>query len=82
MTVRPLKVKYRRQVVARRRRRWSSTSSVCRFSASLRRIRALTLAPSTIAVLTLGIGLVLDSNAWHFSQGLIVLAPALFAAAS
>ena len=56
--------------------------SIGRFSASLRRIGPLTLAPSTIAVVSLGIGLVLDShNAWHFSQGWIILALALYATA-
>lgn len=52
-----------------------------RFSASLRRVGPLVLAPSTIAVVSLGIGLVLDSNQWHFDQGWIVLALGLFAAA-
>lgn len=55
--------------------------AIARFSASLRRIGPLVLAPSTIAVVSLGIGLVLDSNQWHFSQGWVVLALALFAAA-
>jgi uncharacterized membrane protein len=55
--------------------------AVARFSGSLRRIGPLTLAPATIAVVSLGIGLVLDSSEWHFSQGWIVLALALFAAA-
>ncbi len=54
---------------------------VARFSAGLRRIGPLVLAPATIAVVSLGIGLVLDSKQWHFSQGWIVLALALFAAA-
>lgn len=54
---------------------------IARFSASLRRIGPLVLAPATIAVVSLGIGLVLDSNQWHFSQGWIVLALALFAVA-
>jgi uncharacterized membrane protein len=56
--------------------------AIGRFSASLRRIGPLTLAPSTIAVVSLGIGLVLDSdNAWRFSQGWVILALALFGAA-
>jgi uncharacterized membrane protein len=55
--------------------------AVARFSASLRRIGPLILARSTLAVVALGIGLVLDSNQWHFSQGWILLALALFAAA-
>lgn len=61
--------------------RGGDSEAIARFSASLRRIGPLTLAPATIAVVSLGIGLVLDSNAWHFSQGWIVLALALFAAA-
>lgn len=56
--------------------------AIAGFSGSLRRIGPLTLAPSTVAVLALGIGLVFDSSsAWRFSQGWIILALALFAAA-
>jgi uncharacterized membrane protein len=54
--------------------------AIARFSGSLRRVGPLVLAPSTIAVVSLGIGLVLDSN-WNFGQRWIVLALALFAAA-
>lgn len=54
---------------------------IAHFSASLRRIGPLTLAPSTVAVASLGIGLVLDSSEWHFGQGWIVLALALLAIA-
>jgi Predicted membrane protein len=57
-------------------------TAIAGFSASLRRIGPLTLAPSTVAVLALGIGLVFDSSsAWRFSQAWIILALALFAAA-
>jgi uncharacterized membrane protein len=56
--------------------------AVARFSAALPRIGPLVLAPSTIAVVSLGIGLVLDSHgAWRFGQGWIILALTLFAAA-
>jgi uncharacterized membrane protein len=56
--------------------------AIARFSASLRVIGPLTLAPATVAVVALGIGLVLDSkHAWAFSQGWIVFALALYAAA-
>lgn len=56
--------------------------AIARFSGSLRRVGPLVLAPSTVAVVSLGIGLVLDSNhEWHFGQGWIVLALSLFAAA-
>jgi uncharacterized membrane protein len=55
--------------------------AIARFSASLRRVGPLVLAPSTIAVVSLGIGLVLDSKEWRFGQGWVVLALALFAAA-
>jgi uncharacterized membrane protein len=54
--------------------------AIARFSGSLRRVGPRVLAPSTIAVVSLGIGLVLDSN-WNFGQRWIVLALALFAAA-
>jgi uncharacterized membrane protein len=55
--------------------------AITRFSGTLRRVGPLLLAPSTIAVVSLGIGLVLDSNDWNFTQGWIVLALSLFAAA-
>ncbi len=54
-------------------------ASIGRFSAGPRRIGPLALAPSTVAVVSLGIGLVLDSSSWRFGQGWIVLA--LFGAA-
>ncbi len=56
--------------------------AVARFSASLPRIGPLILAPSMVAVVGLGVGLVFDGNgAWRFGQGWIILALALFAAA-
>ena len=56
--------------------------TVARFSASLPRIGPLVLAPSTVAVVGLGVGLVFDGNgAWRFGQGWIILALGLFAAA-
>lgn len=54
---------------------------VARFIGSLCVLGPLTLGPASLAVLGLGIGLILDSNAWHFSQGWVVLALALIAAA-
>src|SRR2546428_7099906 len=52
---------------------------VARFVSSLRVLGPLTLAPAMVAVLALGIGLVLDSDAWAFDQGWSVLALSLFA---
>lgn len=53
---------------------------VARFVSSLRVLGPLTLAPAMLAVLALGIGLVLQSDAWAFDQGWIVLALSLFVA--
>jgi protoporphyrinogen IX oxidase len=53
---------------------------VARFVSSLRVLGPLTLAPAMVAVLAFGIGLVLDSDAWAFDRGWIVLALSLFAA--
>lgn len=55
--------------------------AIARFGAGLRRIGPVVLAPSTVAVVALGIGLVLDGDAWQFDQGWLVLALALFGAA-
>ena len=56
--------------------------AVARFSASLPKIGPLVLAPSSVAVVSLGAGLVFDSHhTWRFSQGWLILALALFAAA-
>jgi uncharacterized membrane protein len=52
-----------------------------RFTASLRVLGPLVLAPATVAVLGLGIGLVVDSDAWDFGQLWLQLGLALFAAA-
>jgi uncharacterized membrane protein len=55
--------------------------AISRFANSLRVVGPLTLAPATVAVLALGIGLVLDNGDWHFDQGWIILGLALFASA-
>jgi putative copper export protein len=52
-----------------------------RFTASLRVTGPLVLAPATLAVLGLGIGLVLDTDAWDFGQLWVQLGLALFGAA-
>ncbi len=52
-----------------------------RFSASLRAIGPAVLAPSTVAVLGLGVWMVLDNAAWDFGQLWVVLALGMFAAA-
>jgi uncharacterized membrane protein len=56
-------------------------AAVGRFTASLRVVGPLVLAPATIAVLGLGIGLVVDTDAWDFGQPWVQLGLALFAAA-
>ncbi len=56
-------------------------AAVGRFTASLRSLGPLVLAPATVAVLGLGIGLVVDSDAWDFGQLWLQLGLALFAAA-
>ena len=56
-------------------------AAVGRFTASLRALGPLVLAPATVAVLGLGIGLVVDSDAWDFGQLWLQLGLALFAAA-
>jgi uncharacterized membrane protein len=56
-------------------------AAVRRFTASLRVIGPLVLAPATLAVLGLGIGLVLDTDAWDFGQPWVQLGLGLFAAA-
>jgi uncharacterized membrane protein len=55
--------------------------AVGRFTATLRAIGPLVLAPATVAVLALGIGLVIDSDAWDFGQLWVRLGLGLFAAA-
>lgn len=55
--------------------------AVGRFTASLRVLGPLILAPATVAVLGLGIGLVVDTDAWDFGQLWVQLGLGLFAAA-
>jgi len=61
--------------------RGKDADAVARFVASLRRIGPLVLAPSTIAVIGLGVWMVLDSAAWDFGQFWVQFALGLFAAA-
>jgi uncharacterized membrane protein len=61
--------------------RGDDAQGVARFVRSLRVIGPAVLAPSTIAVLGLGVWLVLDSAAWDFGQTWVLLALALFAVA-
>jgi uncharacterized membrane protein len=61
--------------------RSGQTDPITRFARSLRIVGPLTLAPATLAVLALGIGLVFDSNAWHLGQHWLILALALYALA-
>jgi uncharacterized membrane protein len=56
-------------------------AAVARFVGNLRVIGPLVLAPSTVAVVGIGVWLVLDSSAWGFGQLWVQLALALFAAA-
>jgi uncharacterized membrane protein len=56
-------------------------AAVARFVGNLRVIGPLALAPSTVAVVGLGVWLVLDSSAWGFGQRWGQRALALFAAA-
>jgi uncharacterized membrane protein len=55
--------------------------AVARFVANLRVIGPRILAPSTIAVLALGVWMVLDNAAWGFGQLWVLLALGLFAGA-
>jgi uncharacterized membrane protein len=56
-------------------------TAVGRFVGSLRVLGPAILAPATVAVLGLGIGLVVDSDAWDFGQLWVRLGLGLFAAA-
>lgn len=56
-------------------------AAVGRFTGSLRVLGPLVLAPATIAVLGLGIGLVVDSDVWDFGQLWVGLGLAVFAVA-
>jgi uncharacterized membrane protein len=67
--------------IAARALRDPDPAAVGRFTASLRVLGPLVLAPATVAVLGLGIGLVVDSGAWDFGQLWLQLGLALFAAA-
>jgi uncharacterized membrane protein len=55
--------------------------SVARFLGSLRVLGPAVLAPATLVVLGLGVWLVLDSAAWDFGQGWVILALVLVVAA-
>jgi len=55
--------------------------AVGRFTGSLRVIGPLVLAPATVAVLGLGLGLVVDTDAWDFRQLWVQLGLGLFVAA-
>jgi len=67
--------------VAARVLRDPDPAAVGRFTASLRSLGPLVLAPARVAVLGLGIGLVVDSDAWDSGQLWLQLGLALFAAA-
>jgi putative copper export protein len=54
--------------------------TLARFAATLRFIGPRLLGPATVLVAGLGVGLVLDSHQWHFSQFWIELAVGLLAA--
>ena len=68
-------------VIAARVLRDPDPSAVGRFTGSLRVLGPLVLAPATVAVLGLGIGLVVEADAWDFGQLWVQLGLGLFAAA-
>jgi uncharacterized membrane protein len=68
-------------VTAARVVRDSDPSAVRRFTATMRATAPFVLAPATLAVLGLGLGLVVDADAWDFGQPWVQLGLALFAAA-
>ena len=68
-------------VVAARVLRDPDPGAVGRFTGSLRVLGPLVLGPATVAVLGLGIGLVVDTEAWDFGQLWVQLGLGLFAAA-
>jgi uncharacterized membrane protein len=68
-------------VIAARVLRDPDPGAVGRFTGSLRVIGPRALAPATVAVLGLGIGLVVDTDAWDFGQLWVQLGLGLFAAA-
>ena len=66
-------------VTAARVLRDRDPAAVGRFTGSLRVLGPRVLAPATVAVLGLGIGLVVESDAWDFGQLWVQLGVALFA---
>ncbi len=68
-------------VLAGRVLREPEPGAVVRFTASLRVLGPLLLAPATLAVLGLGIWLVVDTDAWDFGQLWVQLGLGLFATA-
>jgi len=58
----------------------SDPAAVRRFTATMRATAPFVLAPATVAVLGLGIGLVVDADAWDFGQLWVQLGLVLFAA--
>jgi uncharacterized membrane protein len=68
-------------VIAARVLRDPEPGAVDRFTGSLRVIGPLVLAPASIAVLGLGIGLVVDTDAWDFGELWVELGLGLFAGA-
>ena len=56
-------------------------AAIGRFTARLRVLGPLLLAPATLAVLGFGIGLVVDTDEWDFGQFWVQLGLGLFAAA-
>jgi uncharacterized membrane protein len=68
-------------VIAGRVLRDPDPAAVGRFTGSLRVLGPLVLAPATLAVLGLGIGLVVDTDVWDFGQFWLQLGLGLFAAA-
>ena len=68
-------------VIAARVLRDPAPEAVGRFTGSLRSIGPAVLAPATISVLGLGIGLVVDTDEWDFGQLWVQLGLGLFAAA-
>ena len=68
-------------VTAARVLRDPDPAAVGRFTGSLRVLGPRVLAPATVAVLGLGIGLVVESDAWDFGQLWVQLGLGLFAAA-
>jgi uncharacterized membrane protein len=55
--------------------------AVARFAGTLRVVGPAVLAPATVATLGFGVGLVLQSTAWHFGQTWVIAALVLIAAA-